>query len=100
MVMSHVMNKLQVKDAEVITNIAAPAMVGAFESGNQEYIQLYEPVASMLEEQGKAYVVASLGEAVGTFPETSYAATNEFISSHPEMVEKWTRAVYKATKSP
>lgn len=77
MVMSHVMNKHQVKDAEVITNTAAPAMVGAFESGNQEYIQLYEPVASMLEEQGKAYVVASLGEAVGTFPETSYAATNE-----------------------
>jgi NitT/TauT family transport system substrate-binding protein len=98
MVMSSLLDKHQTKDTEVITNIAAPAMVGAFESGEQEYIQLYEPVASMLEEQGKAYVVASVGEAFGTFPQTSYAVTEEYLAENPEVLEKWTAALSKATK--
>jgi NitT/TauT family transport system substrate-binding protein len=98
MVLSHVLKKNQVSGSEVITNIAAPAMVGAFSSGKGDFIQVYEPVASMLESTGKAYFVASMGEAIGGFPETSYVATSDYIANNPEIVQKWINAVTKATK--
>ncbi|MEH7084846.1 ABC transporter substrate-binding protein [Neobacillus drentensis] len=97
MVMSQVLKKNQVDKTKLITNIASPAMVGAFESGKGEYIQVFEPLASMLEQSGKAKLVASMGEAFGSYPETSYVATNEFIKKNPEILQKWSNAVYKAT---
>ena len=97
MVMSQVLKKNQVGKTKLITNIASPAMVGAFESGKGEYIQVFEPLASMLEQSGKAKLVASMGEAIGSYPETSYVATNEFINKNPEILQKWSNAVYKAT---
>ncbi|WP_245533998.1 ABC transporter substrate-binding protein [Effusibacillus pohliae] len=97
MVLANVLKKNNV-NAEVITNIAAPAMVGAFESGKGDFIQVFEPVASMLEQSGKAYLVASMGEAMGTFPETSYVATTDYIAKHPDVIQAWTNAVYKATQ--
>jgi len=98
MVMSHVLKKHQLDKAQLITNIASPAMVGAFESGKGEFIQVFEPLASMLEQSGKAKLVASMGEAIGSYPETSYVATDEFIKNHPDIVQKWSNAVYKATQ--
>ncbi len=93
MVMNSTLIKEQVKDAEVITNIAAPAMAGAFTSGQGDFIQLFEPVASTLVKEGKAFYAASLGEAFGPFPETSYVATSDFIEDNPEIVQKFSNAV-------
>ena len=42
-------------------------MAGAFASRNAEYVTLFEPTASMTEKEGKGYIVASVGEAAGTF---------------------------------
>ncbi|MBX6396523.1 MAG: ABC transporter substrate-binding protein, partial [Alicyclobacillaceae bacterium] len=60
-------------------------------------VQVYEPLASMLEEAGSGRVVASLGEAGGPFPETAYEATEDFIKAHPDVIQRWCNAVYKAT---
>ena len=38
-------------------------MAGAFAGGNADYVTLFEPTASMTQEQGKGYIVASVGEA-------------------------------------
>ena len=37
-------------------------MAGAFTGGNADYVTLFEPTASMTEDAGKGYVVASVGE--------------------------------------
>lgn len=97
MVLDHVLKKNNIANAEVITNIASPAMVGAFDSGKGDYIQVYEPIASMLQQSGK-YLVVSMGEAIGPFPETSYEATTDYIKKHPDVVQSWINAVYKATQ--
>ncbi|MEB3102368.1 ABC transporter substrate-binding protein [Ferviditalea candida] len=98
MVLNAVLKKEKVTNANVITNLAAPAMVGAFESGKGDYIQLYEPLASMLETQGKAYFVASMGEQFGNYPETSFVATSDYIKANPQIIQNWTNALIKATK--
>jgi NitT/TauT family transport system substrate-binding protein len=95
MVLNSTLLKEKVSDVNVVTNIAAPAMAGAFTSGQGDFIQLYEPVASTLVKEGKAYYAASLGEAFGAFPETSYVATSDFIKDHPEVVQEFSDAVTK-----
>jgi len=40
-------------------------MAGAFTGGTAEYVTLFEPTASMTEDAGKGYIVASVGEASG-----------------------------------
>ena len=84
--------------ANVITNIGPAAMVGAFESGKANFIQVYEPVASQLIQSGKAYYDASVGQAIGTYPETGFEATSSYIQSHPQVIQDWTDAIYQATK--
>jgi NitT/TauT family transport system substrate-binding protein len=87
----------KVAKADVITNIASPAMTGAFTSGKGDYIQVFEPIASTLEKEGKAYYAASLGQAFGAFPETAYVATSEYMKNNPETVQKFVNAVAKGT---
>ncbi|WP_239618533.1 ABC transporter substrate-binding protein [Cohnella mopanensis] len=98
MVLNSTLLKEQVKDVKVVTNLAAPAMAGAFTSGQGDYIQLYEPVASTLVKDGKAYYAASLGEAFGPFPETSYVATSDYIKKNPDIIQKFSNAVAEGAK--
>lgn len=95
MVMNSTLSKEGVTDAEVVTNIAAPAMAGAFTSGQGDFIQLFEPVASTLVKEGKAYYAASMGQAFGAFPETSYVATSDYIKDHPDVIQRFSNAVAK-----
>ena len=70
-------------------------MAGAFAGGNAEYVTLFEPTASMTEEQGKGYVVASVGEAAGEVPYTAYCAKKSYIEENSDIIEGFTRAVYR-----
>ncbi|MFC4307040.1 ABC transporter substrate-binding protein [Cohnella boryungensis] len=98
MVMNSTLIKEGVKDVNVITNIASPAMAGAFTSGQGDFIQLFEPIASTLVREGKAYYAASLGEAFGPFPETSYVATSDYIKKNPEVIQRFVNAVAQGAK--
>ena len=70
-------------------------MAGAFAGGNAEYVTLFEPTASMTEEQGKGYVVASVGEASGEVPYTAYCSKKSYIEENSDIIEGFTRAVYR-----
>ncbi|MCC3376881.1 ABC transporter substrate-binding protein [Cohnella sp. REN36] len=95
MVMNSMLQKEKVQGVNVVTNIASTAMTGAFASGQGDFIQLFEPVASTLVKEGKAYYAASLGESFGPFPETSYVATSDYIAKHPDVVAKFAKAVHE-----
>lgn len=98
MVLNSQLLKEQVTGVNVVTNIASPAMAGAFTSGQGDFIQVFEPVASTLVQEGKAYYVASLGEAFGDYPETSYVATSDYIKAHPDVIKKFSAAVAEGAK--
>lgn len=69
-------------------------MAGAFTGGDAEYVTLFEPTASMTQDAGKGYIVASVGEAAGEVPYTAYCAKKSYIADNQETIEKFTRAVY------
>lgn len=70
-------------------------MAGAFTGGDAEYVTLFEPTASMTQDAGKGYVVASVGEAAGEVPYTAYCAKKSYIETNSEIIEGFTRAIYK-----
>lgn len=84
------------KDVEVRTDIQFDVMAGAFVGGEGDYVTLFEPVAATLEREGKGYVVASIGEEGGYIPYTCYSATKEYIEKNPQIIQKFTNALYKA----
>ena len=70
-------------------------MAGAFTGGNAEYVTLFEPTASMTEDAKKGYIVASVGEAAGEVPYTAYCAKKSYIANNKEIIESFTKAIYK-----
>lgn len=70
-------------------------MAGAFAGGDAEYVTLFEPTATMTQDAGKGYIVASVGEASGEIPYTAYCAKKSYIEENPEIIEGFTRAIYK-----
>lgn len=70
-------------------------MAGAFTGGTADYVTLFEPTASMTENAGKGYVVASVGEAAGEIPYTAYFAKKSYIEENSETIQKFTNAIYK-----
>ncbi len=83
------------KDASVDTSVQFDLMAGAFTGGQGEYVTLFEPVASLLEKEGKGYVLASVGEGSGETPYTTYFAKKSYIEKNPEIIQKFTNAIYK-----
>ncbi len=70
-------------------------MAGAFTAGTGDYVALFEPTASMLEMDGKGFIVASNGQEAGEIPYTAYFAKKSYIENNPELIQRFTNAIYK-----
>ena len=73
-------------------------MAGAFASGNAEYVTLFEPTASLTQNEGKGYIVASVGKAAGEIPYTAYFAKKSYIEENSKLIQSFTNAIYKGQK--
>jgi NitT/TauT family transport system substrate-binding protein len=87
-----------IKDVKLVNNISAPARVGAWLAGQNQYAIFVEPDASQLELDGKAHFLASPGQTVGFAEGTAFMATDKYIRDNPEIVQSWTNAIYQALK--
>ncbi len=83
------------EDVEIINNIDFSSTAGAFTGNVGDYTVEFEPVATTLEQNGSGHIVASLGEASGYVPYTVYMAQDAFMNEHPEVIEAFTRAIYR-----
>lgn len=83
-------------DLDLKQNIEFENIPGAFSSGDDEYVQLFEPTASVFEKEGKGHVLASFGEESGHLPYTVFMTKQTLIDEDPDSVEAFTKAIYKA----
>jgi NitT/TauT family transport system substrate-binding protein len=83
------------KDVDLITNLQFTATAGAFKGGTGDYVALFEPTASMLEAEGAGTIVASIGKAGGPIAYTAYSALESYIKKNPDIIQKFTNAIYK-----
>lgn len=84
------------KDVMIDTTMQFAAMPGAFMGGKGDYVIIFEPTASEMEKEGKAFVVASLGKSSGEVPYTAYFSKRSYIEKNPQTIQKFTNAIYKA----
>ncbi|MCP6683085.1 ABC transporter substrate-binding protein [Bacillus nakamurai] len=84
------------KDIDLIQNIDFANISNAFASGTGDYVQLFEPTASLFEKEGIGHIVASFGEASGRMPYTTFMAKESYLKNNEKTAEKFTRAIYKA----
>lgn len=83
-------------DLNLIQNIDFANIANSFISGTGDYVQLFEPQASMFEKEGRGYIVASFGTESGHVPYTTFMTKESYLTENEETVEKFTRAIYKA----
>ncbi|WP_070120587.1 ABC transporter substrate-binding protein [Bacillus marinisedimentorum] len=85
-------------DMELIQNIDFANIANAFASGKGDYVQLFEPTASIFEQEGKGHIVASFGEESGHVPYTVFMAKKSYLNENRGVIERFTKAVHKAQK--
>jgi NitT/TauT family transport system substrate-binding protein len=84
------------KDITLIQNIDFANIAGAFASGTGDYVQLFEPQASIFEREGRGKVVASFGVESGYLPYTVFMSKESYITKNGETVQKFTNAIQRA----
>ncbi|USB34868.1 ABC transporter substrate-binding protein [Paenibacillus sp. YPG26] len=84
------------QDLKLIQNVDFANITAAFISGTGDYVQLFEPQASIIEKEGKGHVIASFGTESGKLPYTAYMSKKSYIDGHKEQVQKFTDAIFKA----
>lgn len=98
MALEHVLRKNGVdpqKDTVLDNSVQFSMMTAAFTGGTGDYVTAFEPTASMLEQEGKGYIVASVGEAAGDIPYTAYFAKKSYITENEDLIQRFTNAIYK-----
>ena len=83
------------KTVNVRTDIQFAAMGGTFASGDGDFVTLFEPTATQFEREGKGYILTAIGAHSGNIPFTAYSATKSYMEANPEIIQKFTNAVYK-----
>jgi NitT/TauT family transport system substrate-binding protein len=84
------------QDLELIQNVEFANIPTAFASGTGDYVQLFEPQATVFEMEGRGHVLASFGVESGHLPYTVFMSKQSFIDDHAEAIQKFTNAVHKA----
>ncbi|CAH1192709.1 hypothetical protein PAECIP111892_01080 [Paenibacillus auburnensis] len=84
------------KDLTLIQNIDFANIAGAFASGTGDYVQLFEPQASIFESEGRGSVVASFGVESGYLPYTVFMSKKSYINKNSDTVQKFTNAIQRA----
>jgi len=72
--------------------------LAAFRSGHGDFFEQTQPIVEQMLAAGEGHLVASMGEATGPVPFTSYMTTPDFLRSEPETLLRFTRALYRTQR--
>ena len=83
------------KDLTIDTSIQFASMASAFIGGTGDFVNLFEPLATQVVNQGYGYKIADLGSYGGDVPYTAYNARISYIKENKDVIESFTKAVQK-----
>jgi NitT/TauT family transport system substrate-binding protein len=72
--------------------------VAAFRRGHGDFFQTGQPFTEALIADGTAHLAASMGEATGALPFSSYMTTVAFLRESPDVLVRFTRALHSAQR--
>ena len=74
------------------------ALSGSYISGVGDYVNLFEPNASLLEKEGYGKVLASIGSLSGEMPYTAFYTKKSSLENDEDTLKKFTKAINKGLK--
>src|SRR5947199_409302 len=80
-------------DVEVRT-----AGLAAFRNGHGDFFETGQPFTEQLIAEGAAHLVASMGDATGPVPFSSYMTTGRFLGEGRDVLLRFTRALSRAQR--
>lgn len=83
------------KDVAIDQSIDFGSTAAAFAEGQADFTVEFEPGATSLEQEGKGYVVASLGTDSGYVPYTAFSAKQSYLDENPDVIQGFTNALQK-----
>ncbi len=72
--------------------------VAAFRAGRGDFLEQAQPTTEALLAEGAAHLVASMGEATGPLPFSSYMTTWQTLRREEDLVLRFTRGLYAAQR--
>ena len=82
-------------DLTIDQSIDFGSTAAAFAGGKGDFTVEFEPGATSLEQEGRGYVVASLGTDSGYVPYTAFSAKKSYMEEHPDTIQGFTDALQK-----
>lgn len=83
------------KDVNVRTDVAFAALAGSFLDGEGDFVTLFEPTATNLVKENKAYLLAATASYAGEIAYTAYSTSIKYFNENKDIIEKFTKALYK-----
>ena len=71
------------------------SLSGSFIGGVGDYVNLFEPNATLLEQEGYGHVVASIGRLSGEMPYTAFYTKKSYLEENKDLLERFSRAINK-----
>ena len=88
-------NGIDKNDLTIDTSVDFASMGGTFISGLGDFVTLFEPSATKVENEGYGYVVGYVGEYGGSVPYTAFNARKNYIKNNKKTIKKFTKAIDK-----
>jgi len=75
-----------------------PEALAAFKGGHGDFFETGQPFTEQLIAEGAAHLAASMGEATGPVPFSSFMTTERFLREERDVVRRFTRALHAAQR--
>ncbi len=85
-----------VEGLTLLSGLGLAEAVAAFRSGQADFIHLPEPAVEQLLAEGVGHLSLALGPVNGHIAYSSFAATNAFLESHPDVVQRFVAGYSRA----
>jgi NitT/TauT family transport system substrate-binding protein len=79
-------------------DLSTPDAIAAFRAGQADFIEHGPPVIDQLVADGTGHLVASMGEATGPVPFSSFMATPEMLTKQRDVLLRFVRGLYRAQR--
>ena len=100
MMFEYALKESGIKKDELIINksVEFSGLTGAYIAKEGDFVNLFEPNASKLENEKYGCVLASLGNITGIVPYTAFYADEKYINEHKDIFKKFNNALNKGLK--
>ena len=86
---------IDTNNIKIDTSIEFAALTGAYISKQGDFVNLFEPNATAIENKKLGCVLSSLGELSGNVPYTTFYAKEDFINNNKTVIQKFNNALNK-----